>query len=59
MSDSLFTDYSNFILQSNGKEDSEGKVEMYKLSLRKQYYEEATILKTNEKVMKKVLTLVN
>ena len=57
MSDSLFTDYSNFILQSNTKNDNEGKVEMHKLSLRKQYYEEISIKKANDKIIKKVLSL--
>ena len=59
MSDSLFTDYSNYILQSNSANFNEGKVEIHKLSLRKQFYEESSIERVNDKILLKILTLTN
>lgn len=54
ISSSLFTDYSNFILMSNG---NNGTVELHKLSLRKQFYEESSIKKVNAKIEQKILSL--
>jgi len=59
MSNSLYTDYSNFILQSDSKDINKGKVEIHKLSLRKQFYEEASINRVNEKILNKIYSLQN
>ncbi len=59
ISDSLFTDYSNYILQSDSANLNEGSVEINKLSLRKQFYEESSIEKVNDKILMKILTLTN
>ena len=59
MSNSLYTDYSNFILQSDSKDLNKGKVEIHKLSLRKQFYEEASINRVNEKILNKIYSLQN
>jgi hypothetical protein len=59
MSDSLFTDYSNYILQSDCQNLNQGKVEIHKLSLRKQFYEESAINRVNEKILNKVFSLPN
>ena len=59
ISDSLFTDYSNYILQSDSSHSNEGKIDIHKLSLRKQYYEENNIERVNDKILLKILSLTN
>ena len=59
MSDSLFTDYSNFIVMSECNQINNAKFTITKLSLRKQYYDESTILKVNKKIIGKLLSLLN
>ena len=59
MSDCLFTDYSNFIAMSECNEFNKAKFSITKLSLRKQYYDEATIVKVNNKIIIKLLSLLN
>jgi hypothetical protein len=59
MSDVLFTDYSNLILLSNSNEDNTAKVELHKLILRKQYFDESNIERANEKILQKVFSLNN
>jgi hypothetical protein len=59
MSDALFTDYSNLILLSNSNEDNTAKVELHKLILRKQYFDESNIERANEKILQKVFSLNN
>ena len=58
MSDCLFTDYSNFIVMSECNEFNKAKFSITKLSLRKQYYDEATIVKVNNKIILKLLSLL-
>ena len=59
MSDALFTDYSNLILLSNSNEDNNARVELHKLILRKQYFDESSIERANEKILQKVFSLNN
>ena len=59
MSDCLFTDYSNFIAMSECNQINKAKFSITKLSLRKQYYDEGTILKVNKKIIVKLLSLLN
>ena len=59
MSDSLFTDYSNFIAMSECNQINNAKFTITKLSLRKQYYDESTIIKVNKKIIGKLLSLFN
>lgn len=59
MSDVLFTDYSNLILLSNSNEDNTARVELHKLILRKQYFDESNIERANEKILQKVFSLNN
>ena len=59
MSDCLFTDYSNFIAMSECNQINKAKFSITKLCLRKQYYDEATILKVNKKIIGKLLSLLN
>ena len=59
MSDSLFTDYSNFIVMSECNQINNAKFTITKLSLRKQYYDENTIIKVNKKIIGKLLSLLN
>ena len=59
MSDSLFTDYSNFIAMSECNQINNAKFTITKLSLRKQYYDESTIVKVNKRIIGKLLSLFN
>ena len=59
MSDCLYTDYSNFIAMSECNQINNAKFTITKLSLRKQYYEENTIIKVNKKIIGKLLSLFN
>ena len=59
MSDCLYTDYSNFITMSECNQINKAKFSITKLSLRKQYYDEATIVKVNKKIIGKLLSLLN
>jgi hypothetical protein len=59
MSDCLYTDYSNFIAMSECNKINEAKFSITKLSLRKQFYEEASIVKVNKKIVGKLLGLLN
>ena len=59
ISDCLFTDYSNFIAMSECNQVNKAKFSITKLSLRKQYYDEGTILKVNKKIISKLLSLLN
>ena len=57
MSDCLFTDYSNFIAMSECNQINKAKFSITKLCLRKQYYDEATIIKVNKKIIGKLINL--
>ena len=59
MSDCLYTDYSNFIVMSECDQVNKAKFSITKLSLRKQYYEEGTIVKVNKKIIGKLESLLN
>ena len=59
MSDCLYTDYSNFIAMSECNQINNAKFTITKLSLRKQYYDENTIIKVNKKIIGKILSLLN
>jgi hypothetical protein len=59
MSDCLYTDYSNFIAMSECNQINNAKFTITKLSLRKQYYDENTIIKVNKKIIGKLLILLN
>ena len=59
MSETLFTDYSNFITMSECNQSNNAKFIIYKLSLRKQYYEESNIMKVNDKIIGKMMSLLN
>ena len=59
MSDCLYTDYSNFIAMSECNKINEAKFSLTKLSLRKQFYEETSIIKVNKKIVGKLLSLLN
>ena len=59
MSDCLYTDYSNFIAMSECNKINEAKFSITKLSLRKQFYEEASIVRVNKKIVGKLLGLLN
>jgi hypothetical protein len=59
MSDCLYTDYSNFIVMSECEQANKAKFSITKLSLRKQYYDEGTIVKVNKKIIGKLGSLLN
>ncbi len=59
ISEGLFTDYSNFITMSECNQANKAKFVIYKLSLRKQYYDEGNIQKVNEKIITKLIGLLN
>ena len=59
MSETLFTDYSNFITISECNQLNMAKFIIYRLSLRKQYYDENNIMKVNDKIIGKLMKLLN
>ena len=58
MSDVSFLDYSNFIVVSECNQISKAKFTITKLSLRKQYFDEGTIKKVNNKIVDKIQNLL-
>ena len=59
MSDCSFTDYSNYIVMSECDQLNKAKFSITKLCLRKQYYEEGSIIKVNQKIINKLRSLIN
>ena len=59
MSDCSFTDYSNYILMSECDQLNKAKFSITKLCLRKQYYEEGSIIKVNQRIISKLKSLIN
>ena len=59
MSDCGYTDYSNYIVMSECDQLNKAKFSITKLCLRKQYYEEGSIIKVNQKIINKLRSLIN
>ena len=59
MSDCGYTDYSNYIVMSEYDQLNKAKFSITKLCLRKQYYEEGSIIKVNQKIINKLRSLIN
>ena len=59
MSDCGYTDYSNYIVMSECDQLNKAKFSIIKLCLRKQYYEEVSIIKVNQKIINKLRSLIN
>ena len=59
MSDCSFIDYSNYIVMSECDQLNKAKFNISKLCLRKQYYDEASIIKVNNKIVAKLKNLIN
>ena len=59
MSDCTYTDYSNYIVMSECDQLNKAKFSITKLCLRKQYYEEGSIIKVNQKIINKLRSLIN
>ncbi len=59
MSDCSFIDYSNYIVMSEFSQLNKVKFNIKKLCLRKQYYDEASIIKVNNKIVAKLKNLIN
>ena len=59
MSDCCYTDYSNYIVMSECDQLNKAKFSITKLCLRKQYYEEGSIIKVNQRIISKLKSLIN
>ena len=59
MSDCGYTDYSNYIVMSECDQLNKAKFSITKLCLRKQYYEEGSIIKVNQKIINKLRSFIN
>ena len=59
MSDCGYTDYSNYIVMSECDQLNKAKFSITKLCLRKQYYEEGSIIKVNQRIISKLKSLIN
>ena len=59
MSDCTYTDYSNYIVMSECDQLNKAKFTITKLCLRKQYYEEGSIVKVNLRIINKLKSLIN
>ena len=59
MSDCTYTDYSNYIVMSECDQLNKAKFTITKLCLRKQYYEEGSIVKVNQRIINKLKSLIN
>ena len=59
MSDCSFIDYSNYIIMSECDQLNKAKFNITKLCLRKQYYDESSIIKVNHKIIAKLKNLIN
>ena len=59
MTDCGYTDYSNYIVMSECDQLNKAKFNITKLCLRKQYYDEANIIKVNNKIVAKLKNLIN
>ena len=59
MSDCTYTHYSNYIVMSECDQLNKAKFTITKLCLRKQYYEEGSIIKVNQRIINKLKSLIN